>query len=123
MAVGVPFCRLLTMLLTGTYLPVSPQYVQVRIMNIVARRPFGQNYAFVVVGVIFLSLLAAAGLRASPGGLIFPLESAFGWSRATTSFAAASGILLYGMVGPFAAALMQTFGVKRTLLCALALMS
>jgi predicted MFS family arabinose efflux permease len=92
-------------------------------MNIVAKRPFGQNYAFVVVGVIFLSLLAAAGLRASPGVLILPLESAFGWSRATTSFAAASGILLYGMVGPFAAALMQSFGVKRTLVCALALMA
>src|ERR1700728_398598 len=76
--------------------------------DIVAKRPFGQNYAFVVVAVIFLSLLAAAGLRASPGVLILPLESAFGWSRATTSFAAA---------------LMQSFGIKRTLVCALALMA
>ena len=92
-------------------------------MNIVIKRPFGQNYAFVVVAVIFLALLASAGLRASPGVLILPLESAFGWSRATTSFAAAAGILLYGLVGPFAAAVMQTFGIKRTLVCALALMS
>ncbi|GJE03242.1 MULTISPECIES: MFS transporter [Methylobacterium] len=88
-----------------------------------SRRPFGQNYAFVVVGVVFLALLAAAGLRAAPGVLILPLEQAFGWSRATTSFAAGLGIFLYGMVGPFAAALMQSFGIRRTLLCALALMS
>ncbi|QRE76556.1 MFS transporter [Methylobacterium aquaticum] len=86
-------------------------------------RPFGRNYAFVVVGVIFLCLLAAAGLRASPGVLILPLEQAFGWSRSTTSFAAGLGIFLYGLVGPFAAALMQSFGIRRTLLCALALMA
>src|SRR4051794_23281818 len=89
----------------------------------VRHRPFGQNYAFVVVGVIFLCLLAAAGLRASPGVLILPLEQAFGWSRGVTSFAAGLGIFLYGLVGPFAAALMQSFGIRRTLLCALALMA
>ena len=44
------------------------------------RRPFGQNYAFVVAGAIFLALLAAAGLRAAPGVLILPLEKAFGWA-------------------------------------------
>ncbi|ACA16760.1 major facilitator superfamily MFS_1 [Methylobacterium sp. 4-46] len=89
----------------------------------VSRRPFGRNYAFVVVGVIFLSLLAAAGLRAAPGVLILPLEQAFGWSRATVSFSVGLGIFLYGLVGPFAAALMQSFGIRRTLLCALALMA
>jgi predicted MFS family arabinose efflux permease len=92
-------------------------------MNIAQRRPFGQKYAFVVVGVIFLSLLVAAGLRSAPGVLILPLEQAFGWSRDTVSLAAAIGIFLYGLVGPFAAALMQSFGVKRTLVTALLLMS
>lgn len=92
-------------------------------MDIVQRRPFGQKYAFVVVGVIFLALLAAAGLRATPGVLILPLEQAFGWGRATTALSAGIGIFLYGMVGPFAAALMTTFGLRRTLLCALALMA
>lgn len=87
------------------------------------KRPFGQKYAFVVAGVIFVSLLAAAGLRASPGLMMLPLQSAFGWDRATISAAAALGIFLYGLTGPFAAALMQTFGVRRTLLCALLLMS
>nr|WP_210162818.1 MFS transporter [Kaistia adipata] len=89
----------------------------------VRQRPFGQRYAFVVAGVVFLSLLAAAGLRAAPGVLILPIESAFGWSRDTISLAAAIGIFLYGLTGPFAAALMQSFGIRRTLIGALLVMS
>ncbi|HEX7946931.1 MAG TPA: MFS transporter [Phenylobacterium sp.] len=88
-----------------------------------ARRPFGQNYAWVVAGVTFLALLAAAGLRSAPGVLMTPLHDAFGWDRGRLSAAAAIGIFLYGLVGPFAAALMQTLGLKRTLLGGLALMS
>jgi MFS family permease len=92
-------------------------------MTILRSRPFGQKYAFVVVAVAFLALLAGAGQRSAPGVLIVPLEQAFGWGRDTTSLSAAIGIFLYGLVGPFAAALMQSFGVRRTLLCALMLMS
>jgi MFS family permease len=92
-------------------------------MHITSKRPFGQNYAFVVVAVVFLSLLAAAGLRSTPGVLILPLEQSFGWSRDVISLATAIGIFLYGLVGPFAAALMQSFGIKRTLVAALLLMS
>ena len=97
--------------------------VPVSNMTIARRRPFGQKYAFVVVGVIFFSLLVAAGMRATPGVLILPLESAFGWTRDVVSLSAALGIFLYGLVGPFAAALMQGFGIRRTLMSALALMS
>jgi predicted MFS family arabinose efflux permease len=92
-------------------------------MKIALQRRLGQNYAFVVVALIFLALLASAGLRAAPGVLILPLEEAFGWSRSLISFAAALGIFLYGLVGPFAAALMQSFGLKRTLIAALMLMA
>ncbi|MFN5485149.1 MAG: MFS transporter [Bradyrhizobium sp.] len=89
----------------------------------VSRRPFGQNYAFVVVAVIFLALLASAGLRATPGVLMLPLQSAFGWDVGVISSSAAVGIFLYGLAGPFAAAVMQRFGIRRTVLGALALMS
>ncbi len=92
-------------------------------MTIQRTRPFGQKYAFVVAGVIFLALLATAGVRAAPGVLILPLGKAFGWSRDTISLSAALGIFLYGMVGPFAAALMQAVGVRRTLIGALVLMA
>ena len=47
-----------------------------------SRRPFDQNYAFVVVAVIFLSLLSSAGLRATPGVLMLPLQTALGWNVA-----------------------------------------
>ncbi|MGE4450892.1 MFS transporter [Castellaniella sp.] len=83
----------------------------------------GQRYAFVVVGVIFLCLLFSAGLRATPSVLLDPLEQAFGWSRATISLAAAIGIFFYGMAGPFAAAAMDHFGLRRVLLTALIVMA
>ena len=87
------------------------------------RRPFGQNYALVVLAVTFLALLISAALRSAPSVLILPLEAHFGWDRTLVSSTAALGIFLYGLVGPFAAALMQSFGLKRTLLCGLALMA
>jgi MFS family permease len=92
-------------------------------MKIATPRPFGQNYAFVVAAAVFVALLSAAALRSAPGVLMLPLEKSFGWDRATVSLAAGIGILLYGLTGPFAAALMQTFGVRRTVTLALGLMA
>ena len=92
-------------------------------MMLALARRLGQNYAYVAAGVIFLALLVAAGLRSTPGVLIVPLEHAFGWNRDVISLSAAIGIFLYGLAGPFAAALMQRFGIRRVLICALALMS
>jgi MFS family permease len=92
-------------------------------MNLAPHRRFSQNYVFVVVAVVFLALMVSAGLRATPGVLILPLEAAFGWDRTSISLAAAVGIFLYGLIGPFAAALMLRFGIRRTVLCALGLMA
>jgi hypothetical protein len=41
--------------------------------------------------------------------LIWSLEGEFHWSRATISFAVGVKLLLYGAVGPFAAALMDCY--------------
>jgi predicted MFS family arabinose efflux permease len=86
-------------------------------------RIFGQHYALTVVAIIFVALLAAAGLRSTPGVLMVPWGQAFGWSRATISFAAACGIFLFGLTGPFAAAAMQRFGIRATVMAALAMIS
>jgi len=86
------------------------------------QRPFGQRYAY-VLGVTFAALLVSAGLRSAPSVLILPLEATFGWDRATVSTTAAIGIALYGLVGPFAAALMQNLGVRRTMIGGLTLIS
>ena len=80
-------------------------------------------HILLVVAVTFLALLAGAGLRATPGVLMLPLHLQFGWDRATISLTAAVGIFLYGLVGPFAAALMLSFGIKRTMLGGLILMA
>ncbi len=82
-----------------------------------------QRYAFIVAGVTFLTMLTVAGVRSAPGVLIVPWETALGWERSTVSAAAAVGIVLYGLMGPFAAALMQSFGVRRTMTLALSLLS
>jgi MFS family permease len=81
------------------------------------------RWAVIVVAITFLALLVAAGLRSAPGVLIMPLEHHFGWDRATISFTAATGLFLYGLVGPFAAALMQSFGIRRTMITGLTLMA
>lgn len=82
-----------------------------------------QRYAFIVAGLTFVTMLTVAGVRSAPGVLIVPWETAFGWERSTVATAAAVGIFLYGLMGPFAAALMQSFGVRRTMMLALALLS
>ena len=86
-------------------------------------RPFGQRYAFVVVAVVFCALLVSSATRSAPGVLLQPLENAFGWSRDTVSLSAAVGILVYGLTGPFAAALMERVGLRRTVIGALVLMA
>jgi sugar phosphate permease len=81
------------------------------------------HYAWVVFGVTFFTLLASAGLRSTPGVLIVPLEQEFGWNRAIISVAVSINLVLYGLCGPFAAAFMNRFGVRRVLVCALLLIA
>jgi sugar phosphate permease len=78
------------------------------------------HYAWIIVAVTFGVVAVTAGVRATPGVLIIPLETEFHWSRATISFAIGVNLLLYGAVGPFAAVVMDRFGARRTMLLALA---
>ena len=80
-------------------------------------------YPIVIVGVTFLVLLAVAGIRSASAVLLVPLEQAMGWSVAAISLAVAVNVALYGAMGPFAAALMERFGVRKMILIALALMA
>ena len=92
-------------------------------ITMAARLLPARTHVLLVLGVTFLALLVAAGLRATPGVIMIPLQLHFGWDRATISFAAAVGIFLYGLVGPFAAALMQTIGIRQTMIGGLVLMA
>ena len=81
------------------------------------------HYAFVVAGAIFVVLIVAAGVRATPSILIVPLEREFGWNRSVLSSAVSVNLLLYGLVGPFSAAVMGRFGIRRTVLASLILIA
>jgi MFS family permease len=86
----------------------------------IARASAGRlHYAWIVGGITFLTLLAAAGTRATPGVLIVPLQSEFGWNRAEISLAVAINLILFGLIGPFAAAFMARFGIRRVVIGAL----
>ena len=78
-------------------------------------------YGWIVVGITCLVLLTSAGIRSTPGILMVPLEEEFHWSRATIALAVSINLILYGCIGPFAAAVMEKFGIRRSVLCALAL--
>lgn len=79
--------------------------------------------AWTVAGVTFLALIAAAAFRSSTGVLIEPVEDEFGWSRAWTSGAVSVNLVLFGLTAPFAAALMERFGVRRVVSLALVLVA
>lgn len=89
------------------------------------KRPAGASWhpAWLALAVTFLVLISAAAVRATPGVLFLPLEHEFHWSRSTVSLAVSVNILLYGLVGPFAGALMQRLGVRRTTITALTLLA
>ncbi|MFB9412882.1 MFS transporter [Dactylosporangium matsuzakiense] len=79
--------------------------------------------AWLVAAVAFVALVGAAGFRATPGVLIHPLHDEFGWSLGTISLAVSINLLLFGLTAPFAAALMERFGIRRVVAYALLLVS
>ena len=74
---------------------------------------------WIVAFVAFLALVGAAGFRAAPSVLMLPLEEEFGFSRAELSVAVSVNLLFYGLMAPFAAALMARFGLRRVTTIAL----
>ena len=66
-----------------------------------------------VAATAFVTLLAAASFRAAPGPLMVPLHDELGWSTTTMSAAVSVNLVLYGLTAPFAAALMDRFGLRR----------
>jgi MFS family permease len=81
------------------------------------------HYGWIVVASTFLTMLVTAAAMGAPGVLIVPLENEFGWTTSEISAALGLRILLYGLLGPFAAAFMNRFGVRRVVVVALGLIS
>ncbi|AXK82205.1 MFS transporter [Pseudolabrys taiwanensis] len=79
------------------------------------------HYGWVVVGATFFTMLVTAAAMGVPGVLIVPLEKEFGWTTSEISIALAVRLILFGLLGPFAAAFMNRFGVRRVIVVALTL--
>ncbi|MFH5878436.1 MFS transporter [Arthrobacter sp. NA-172] len=77
--------------------------------------------AWMVAAVAFLALVGAAGFRAAPGVLMVPLQQEFGWSTTVLSLAVSINLVLFGLTAPFAAALMERFGIRAVTSIALCL--
>ena len=81
------------------------------------------HWAWVVAATGFVAILGAAGFRSVPGVMMMPLHDEFGWSHGTVGMAMSVNMTLFGLTAPFAAALMDRFGVRAVLTVALVLIS
>ncbi|GHB39577.1 MFS transporter [Streptomyces cirratus] len=87
-------------------------------------RPPGRVHrAWFVAAVAFVTIVGAAAFASLPGLLIEPLHEEFDWSRGTIGFAVSVNLALYGLTAPFAAALMDRFGIRRVVALALLVIS
>src|SRR3977135_461470 len=90
---------------------------------ILEKKPVRLHRAWPVAAVGFITLIGAAGFRSVPSVLLDPLREEFGWSHATISAAVSINLLLYGLISPFAAALMDRLGIRRVVAWALVLVA
>ena len=81
------------------------------------------HYGWVIAAVTSSSCWSRAGVRATPALFMVPLEQEFGWNRAVISVAVAINIALFGLIGPFAASVMDRYGLRRVVMAALALLA
>jgi sugar phosphate permease len=80
------------------------------------------HYAWIVAAVTFVTLLLTAAIRATPSVLIVPFEDEFRWTPASISNVISINLVLYGLIGPFAAGLIQRFGPRKIMVASLALL-
>ena len=79
------------------------------------------HYGWVVVGTTFLTMLVTAGAVGAPGVLMLPLQKEFGWQTAEISSALGVRFMLFGLMAPFAAVLINRYGMRKVALSALLL--
>jgi sugar phosphate permease len=83
----------------------------------------GIHYAWVVMAVVFMAMLVSAAALGLPGAFLRPLSREFGWSTAQISSALAVRFFLYGLIGPFAAILLERYGIRRIVCTALCMIA
>jgi len=76
------------------------------------------HYGWAMVAVTFFTALISAGTVGAPGVFIVPLQHEFGWSTAEISSALSIRFVLFGLMAPFAAALLNRYGLRNVALVA-----
>ena len=89
--------------------------------NFLSRR--GIHYAWVMMGIAFLTMLISSSALGLPGAFLRPLSKEFGWNTGQISSALAVRFALYGLMGPFAAILMERYGLRRMVCIGLGLIA
>ncbi|KRB62676.1 MFS transporter [Rhizobium sp. Root708] len=95
--------------------------VSTALASTLARRNI--HYGWVVVAATFITMLVTAGAMGAPGVLIKPLQDEFGWETSQISSALAVRLILFGLMGPFSAAFMNYFGVRKVIVFAMFLIA
>lgn len=89
-----------------------------------SRRRHGRPHrAWIVAVVAFLTLVGAAAFRSVPSVLMDPLNKEFGWTHGTIGLAVSINLLLFGLISPFSASLMDRIGIQRVVAGALLLVA
>ena len=81
------------------------------------------HYGWVMVAVTFLTALVSAGAGAAPGVFILPLQKEFGWTTAEISTAVSIRLMLFGLMAPFAAALLNRFGLRNVAMVSISIVT
>ena len=81
------------------------------------------HYGWVMVAVTFLTALVSAGAGAAPGVFILPLQKEFGWTTAEISTAVSIRLMLFGLMAPFAAAILNRFGLRKVALVSISIVT
>jgi len=83
----------------------------------------GCHYSWVIMAITFMTALTSSAALGLPGALLQPLSREFGWDVEQISSALAIRFVLFGLMGPFAAILMERFGLRAVVVTALALVA
>lgn len=83
----------------------------------------GIHFSWVIVAIVFLTMLTSSAALGLPGAFMQPLSREFGWSAEEISSALAVRFALFGLMGPFAAILMERYGLRRIICAALTLVA
>lgn len=109
-----------------SFMPLAPPPVLGKGDRVISLQPSSRvriHWAWVIAAVSFVAILGAAGFRSIPGVMMNPLHHEFGWSHGTIGLAMSVNMMLYGLTAPFAAALMDRFGVRPVLTLSLLLIA